>query len=98
MTNSIAILTIDEVRQALDLDQDSISDGDAQRISQQASDFICHRTGKDWGTTNNIAKTCAEFVCIDLFNRESDHKSIIDALLSDLIDIKRREESYGETR
>jgi len=96
-----AILTIQEVRNALDLENDSIQDGEAQELSQRVSDFIFRRTGKNWGQSSSLAKICAEFVAIDMYYRSADHQKTIDMYLADLIDIaheEKGEEQDGTTR
>lgn len=86
MVKAAKILTAEEVRKALDLDFDEMSDEDALGYSQRASDLILQRTGKDWGDDEGLAKQCAEFIVIDWYSRSTDLQQTIDWLLADLQD------------
>lgn len=91
MAKATKILTADEVRKALDLDYDEMTDDDALSYSQRASDYILQHTGYDWGTDDDLAKQCAEFVAIQWYSRNSDLQQTIDWLLADLQDRRAKQ-------
>lgn len=88
------ILTDNEGLKALDLDSDSADADSVNSYIATASFFIYQRTGKDWGTTNKLAKQCCEFVLAQNYYKDDEHdfSKPIDALLSDLNDIYRAEQ------
>ncbi len=93
MDKATLILTADQVRSAIDLEKDEMSDDDATSYSQMASDFIMKRTSHDWGTSSSIARLIAEYFITDTYNRTSTHSATIDLLLADLYDIVLKEAS-----
>lgn len=97
MEKATLILTADQVRSAIDLEKDEMSDDDATSYSQMASDFIMKKTSHDWGTTSSIARLVAEYFISDAYNRTSSYSTTIDLLLADLYDIVLKEDtSDGE--
>lgn len=89
------ILSDPEGVKALDFDSDSADADQVNAYIAEASYFIYRRTGKDWGTSNKLAKQCCSLVMAKDYYKDDEHDFTkpIEALLADLIDVVREEAS-----
>ena len=93
MAQATKILTTADVLRALSLDADFSDTSYLDSLSQQASDFIMLKTGRDWGSASfsgtqgsNLAKQCA-WLWVEQFHFKDDEHSfqkMIDMFLNDL--------------
>ncbi len=94
MGNATMILSSDEVRNALDLESDEITESECIELSQRASDYILKITGMDWGKDGStLAKQVSEFLVSDWYNRTSTYRETINLYLADLQEIAMRGDS-----
>ena len=87
------ILSIEQVVDALDVEEAAINPRKATMLSQMASDYLLLKTGRDWGRCRSpIAEQCASFIVSDSYFGTEDHRRQIDLLILDLQDMARRED------
>lgn len=99
MAKAKAILSIDEVRDALDLSPEELPAEKALELSLYASERILNTTGENFVGDRRcaIARHCAELMAIDSYFHTSEHRESIGLLLQDLQDIARRTEDDDRT-